>query len=423
MYKTYITRWGLDKKNKEPEMRAIVRKYKQREAQGKSSTFRVRKQQLSFAEVVHYWKRKGVSIDDIIARKKASPTPEAVEFSTPVSSPISTPLELANPEHMLHCIRDYIRGSFESGTWVRTEPTSQCYSLKDGDGASSLWAEFYELCGMACILFERHLFHEAGQTLISATANIKTMISTEHPETLSQLHRLIIFIRSTRRSDEIALIILRQFSAMSKVVLGIQHPLTRFCEWSVSVYAFGFHDTATICVELIVDEFASAVGSIHISTLIFRVNLLDIMITDKEARIQMLQKLLGECENTLRPEDFSVCFVRGYMADECFYQGRYDDAMALSQKNIDFIQDPFSISDDLYNLARCQYAIGEVDLGIATLQEAIDFTISIWGLQDGQARGYLLGLEDWYVEQGLWDSAAQARERRLEMLAAAVDTN
>ena len=39
MYKTHIKQWGLDKKNKEPEMRAIVYKYQQRADQGKNLQF------------------------------------------------------------------------------------------------------------------------------------------------------------------------------------------------------------------------------------------------------------------------------------------------------------------------------------------------------------------------------------------------
>lgn len=429
MYKTYIAKWGLDKKNKEPEMRAIVRKYKQREAQGKGSTIRVRKQQRNFADVVHYWERKGKSIDDIIARKTASPTPEAVEFSTPVSSPIATPPELAIPEQMFRCIRDYFRSSFESGTWVRTEPESVCYSLKEENGASSMWHEFCSACEFALILFERNLSHEAGQTLISTTANIKKILATECPETLIELYRLVLNIRQIQKGDEIALSILRQFSAMSGVVLGIQHPLTRFCEWSVSVYASVFHDTVTKCMEVMSNEFASSVGRTHLSTLVSRMYLIETMTTDGRARFQKLQKLLGECEQTLRPDDCRVLYLRGDMADECFRVGRYDEAMTMSQKNIDNSQDSSSLSaglydysDDLYFLGKCQYAIGEIDLGIATLCQAIDSSMSIWGSQGSPAKFWLLVLEDWYVEQGLWDSAAHARETRLE-LQASIDTD
>ena len=56
MYKTHISKWGLDKKNKDHEMRAVVRKYRHREAQGKRSKIHIRGKERSFEEIVRYWK-------------------------------------------------------------------------------------------------------------------------------------------------------------------------------------------------------------------------------------------------------------------------------------------------------------------------------------------------------------------------------
>ncbi|KAL2057518.1 hypothetical protein ABVK25_001902 [Lepraria finkii] len=88
MYKMRIKQWGLDKKNnKENEMRAIVHKNKQRSDQGKRSVYRTRDRQVDYADVVRYFNRKKISIDDVIARRTGSATPEAVECFTPVLSP------------------------------------------------------------------------------------------------------------------------------------------------------------------------------------------------------------------------------------------------------------------------------------------------------------------------------------------------
>lgn len=61
-------------------MRAIVGKHKQRPDLGKHCILRVRGRLMDFAEVVRYWHWKGVSVDDVISRRTASPTSEAVEF-------------------------------------------------------------------------------------------------------------------------------------------------------------------------------------------------------------------------------------------------------------------------------------------------------------------------------------------------------
>src|SRR5450755_4718118 len=87
MYKTHITKWELDKRNKEHEVMAIVRKKCQRDAVGKSSEFHIRGRLVSIEDVHRYLKRKGMSVEDAIARRAATPpnlrccTPEAVPSS------------------------------------------------------------------------------------------------------------------------------------------------------------------------------------------------------------------------------------------------------------------------------------------------------------------------------------------------------
>ena len=422
MYKTHIKQWDLDKKNKEPEMKAIVRKNRQRADWGKRSIIRVRGQIREFAEVVRYWDRKGVSIDEIIARHTSSPTPEAVEFSTPVPSPIMTPQALAIPESIFRCIRDYYKGSFESGAWVTTEPSLECYSIKGGPSGFRHAEEFSHQCKLACSLFSRELCREAGQTLVVATVQIKKILLAEHPTSVLDLLHLISHLRSRRR-DEVALLILRQFCAMGKVLLGSEHPLSRICDRFTSVYASDLHDIIIRGMESTVDSLQSSVGPMHMSTIYARIKYMRRVTPNVNTRINMLQKLLAECEKTLQPYDVRTCLIRGYIADDYFSVGNYAQGKALCQRNIACSRAVSSVNtgssghcSDFAMLAECQYALGDVDSGIATLHRAIDSTISRKGLQDERVRRWLLSLEDWYLEQGFWDSAAQARERREKIL-------
>ena len=337
MYKTHIKQWGLDKKNKEFEMRAVVRKKKQRADQGKGAAIRVRGQYREFAEVVRYWNRRGVAIDEILARQTASPTPETVELFTPVPSPISTPQGLAIPERLFHCIRDYFKGSFESGKWVKTEPLFQCYTIKDEEIGCDYVIELGLQCQLACSLFSRNLFQEAGQTLIAATAKIKKILSAEHPACLGKLFRLIVNVRRRER-DEIALIILRQFFALGKVLLGPEHPLSCICEWLDLVYASEFDDIVIKCMESVVDQLESFLGSMHRSTLFCRLDFIDIVSWEGSTRIELLQRLLGKCEKILRPHDVRILPIRGRLADEYFAKRYYVEARTLSQKNIAYFQ-------------------------------------------------------------------------------------
>ena len=420
MYKTQIKRWGLDKKNKEFEMRAIVRKRKQRAHQGKGSIIRVRGQIRDFTEVVRYWDRKGVCVDDLIARQTASPTPEAVEIVTPLASPILTPEVLATPERILRCMRDYFNGSFESGTWVKTKPQYKCYSIKDEEDATGVSLEELNLqCNLACSLLERNLCHEAGQTMIaaSATAKLKKILLAGHPESLAYLFRICVFVHSQGRG-EMAFMILRQFSALGKLLLGSEHPLSRICEWTNSVHASDFDDLVVRCMEVMADQFESFVGPLHQSTLLTRGKLMNI--AQKGNRIQMMQNLLDECEKTLQPYDARVLWVRTCVAIEYFNESYYVEAWTLSQRNIAYSQNvhslQFHFEEDLYMVAMCQYALGEVDSGIATLHQAIDIWTSRRGMQDYKAKLWLVSLEDCYLEQNDWSSAAQIRDWREKLL-------
>lgn len=95
-YKIRLQQWGLEKNNKESDMRYMSAKAAQRAAQGKKSAFRVRGREISQAELDRYWHRKhhghqkgsspgaGEDID-------LSNMPEEIECYTPVSSRPSSP--------------------------------------------------------------------------------------------------------------------------------------------------------------------------------------------------------------------------------------------------------------------------------------------------------------------------------------------
>ncbi|KAE9364653.1 hypothetical protein N431DRAFT_354655 [Stipitochalara longipes BDJ] len=94
MYKDRINKWRLDKKNKESDMLAILRKKTQREAIGKRSSFRVRGQPVSMEEVLQYFKRKKNMRDE---EAYNAPTPSDVSCRTPSPTPAPVYLEDYDP--------------------------------------------------------------------------------------------------------------------------------------------------------------------------------------------------------------------------------------------------------------------------------------------------------------------------------------
>ena len=90
MYKDRIKKWRLDKKNKESEMLAILRKNAERAAVRKSSLFQVRGQPVDMEQVHHYFKRKNAIRDP---EAYNAPTPSDVSCRTPSPGPKPSSLE------------------------------------------------------------------------------------------------------------------------------------------------------------------------------------------------------------------------------------------------------------------------------------------------------------------------------------------
>ncbi|OAP56855.1 hypothetical protein AYL99_08967 [Fonsecaea erecta] len=77
-YKTYIRKWGVDKKNKQSDMEFAIQKLRQR--QGKDTTFLIRGEPRSRKDVEHYWRRKRCSPP---ASSTVPNTPNGVDYRTP----------------------------------------------------------------------------------------------------------------------------------------------------------------------------------------------------------------------------------------------------------------------------------------------------------------------------------------------------
>ena len=315
MYKTRITQWGLDKNNKEHEMRAIVHKRKRLGDQGKASTFRVRGRQVDYKDVARYWERKGLRIEDVIAQRAESTTPEAVKCFTPLRSPITTPESIAIPERMLVIIRDYFKGSFERGTWLVTDPRLGCETTKvQEDALGHLWA-LKERSLIASYLFNNNRFAEGGQSLISATARIGKILLAEHPMTLTSLFSFVAKLFQQGR-HEIALTIVRHFSALADILVGERHPLRSIYNWLSSTHPSQLMDVIVRCSRSMVDHFEHLLGASNWFALDCRLTFIqqvDIE-NDTSQKKSLLQDLLRRVEATLGSLDVRTCEVRIQLA-------------------------------------------------------------------------------------------------------------
>ena len=420
MYKTRIKQWGLDKKHKENEMRAIVRKTKTLGSQGKSATFRVRGRLVDYKDVVSYFKRKNVRLEDVITRRTGSKTPEAVDCFMTVPSPITTPELIAIPERILVSIRDYFRGSFENGTWVMTNPEGVCETTRGQRNSLADLAQLDSDVSTACQLFGRNDFEGAGQNLIVATSRIKVIILAENPDTLHFIFKITQrFFQSKRH--EVALAILRQFSALAEIILGKTHPIGCICGWLASIAPLQWETVIVKCIGSLADHFESLAGPLNISTLISRLEHISSEVEaghDMNQGLVLLKDLLHDCDTILGPQDDRTGQVRLCLAWFYFNLLDYAEAMRAGWDLITFAQHLVGQASKynfyiggLYIVAISERAMGDIYSAEIHLREAIDLRTSKYGPNDSGVRKFLVVLERWLVEQGHFGSAAQVHER------------
>lgn len=404
IYKTHIKQWGLDKKSKENEMQAVMRKTVSRVSKGKESTFYIRGKTVNFEYVVRYWQRKGVfSIDEMIAQREASKTPEAVECFTPVLSSLSAPDELAIDEQILLDIRDYHR-----------------FSIQAREGSLSMLAEllaFNEFSLLACRLFARHSPQEAGQALIKATTGIQSIVQAPRPLTISYLLQTIGVTLSYGKI-EIATAILRQFAAMSDCLLAKEHPFRIICSrLTLLDLSDRFHlvHIFRLSMGVIIECLEKLLGPLHEKTIQTRLRMMASCGDTHNHRQEELglKGLLRECELALGPDDDRTMEVGVFLASYYEYYDNPTEAKRLAQALRDQTRSHWCRVCGLDLLARSQHDLGDIVAAKRNMRKAIELAITKWGCHDADVHRMMLTLEGWLVEQGKPNSAAQLREERM----------
>ncbi|KAK1773977.1 hypothetical protein QBC45DRAFT_490055 [Copromyces sp. CBS 386.78] len=129
-YKIRLQQWGLEKNNRESDMRFMLAKAAQRAAQGKKSAFRVRGREISQAELDRYWHRKHHGHKKASSRGDGedidlSIMPHEIECYTPVSSRPNSPTRpsLDSPQPLEVIRRDPVTAAAELVAIHRDPPT------------------------------------------------------------------------------------------------------------------------------------------------------------------------------------------------------------------------------------------------------------------------------------------------------------
>ncbi|KIV86504.1 hypothetical protein PV11_02114 [Exophiala sideris] len=101
MYKSRLHTWGLDKKKKEHEMLDLVRQGLQQKGDDKDKVFLVRGRQVTLADALHYFNRKGIKDPSSLLESQAD---TSGDLSSPDDGDARTPL--SSTEDMLDAAQD-----------------------------------------------------------------------------------------------------------------------------------------------------------------------------------------------------------------------------------------------------------------------------------------------------------------------------
>ncbi|KAK0513135.1 hypothetical protein JMJ35_004121 [Cladonia borealis] len=332
-----------------------------------------------------------------------------------LSHPLTTPPMLAIPERILVAISDYFIGSFEAGTWVSNGDGSRhCLSTKPIESGTGDLNLLYNQSVLACRLFDRSSFQDAGQALISVTTQTKNILLAEKPMVLAALFKPILAIHRRGR-DEIAFAILRHFSAMAMAVLGDRHPICRISGWLSLMDPSQLDDIIDQCLSSMGDHFASLLGPMHLTALMARMD----SMSDSGETEEKLRDLLGKCEHDLGWLDLRTLEVGLELSRGCYDNKQFTEAEELGQELLVHSQKLqlqahkiYYQAESLYIIGMSQYTLGERHLGELNLLDAISMASEA---NPGRPVFFLSILEEWLLEQGREDSAAETRERRMKL--------
>lgn len=257
MYKSRITAWGLDKKMKGNEVRAVVRMRRKRLAAGKASTFRVRGQVLDFDKVKSHLKRKGLALDDVPSESNSpvpslecyTPEPQAQEpscsatgnaltawngrhvFRIPSPRLISSPDSLRIPEQLSRDIHTYFTESFASSRWVYQGgrgylvDVTRSTPLQEKLCSAPHWSQtmlraalLFNTGGAANVV-------KAGQHLQQAFIQVEDVIKAEEPSLMYHLLLLLDDFEANFEKPEIVMVLLKHIHSLASVFWGMKHPI------------------------------------------------------------------------------------------------------------------------------------------------------------------------------------------------------
>lgn len=294
MYKSRITLWGFNKKMKGKEVKAIVRKRRQRLAAGKASIFRIRGQILEFDKVKAHLKRKGLTPDDIPSAVD-SPVPGLECYTPAVSSPkplcstrttsvtseirqqvsrnqsfksIAAPDVFRISEELFRDVHTYFTESFASATWSFPNRSTGLVnavhrnSPQVGSLPDQAWAYIMVWAGKVFTGGGAASVARTDQYLQQVFVQCEDAIKAEKPLLLINLLEMLDDLEAYYEKPEIARILLRHIHSVASIVLGKNHPIATISK-QLS-YLAKWANVSGVAWNVIMDVYEQFLGADHV---------------------------------------------------------------------------------------------------------------------------------------------------------------
>ena len=415
MFRYRFRLWGLDKNRKESEMRAIVCIHDRRQKDGKTTLFWVRNERAHYRTIEDYFKRKGISIEEILAEQPPPPTPSTISYQTPPPSPVMTPNHLKVPEDFLRMTRQYMQGLFESKTWRSCG--DRCITIKDPEYEKtfSLTDNFSGDLKATIELLSKGRRNEAIPLLRRTTSWIGDMVAKEIPRALD--HLLFAVVKARKHNHpEILKIILDHFLDFAELHYDKNHSLYRICRSLIALVREHFEDIQIYlnAWQSIIDCFDAYLNKYSITTTYTRLVYHD-EAGDKTTWNQALQKLsAGDDAMSAKTQNlYLIGLASAYFRNE-------DYASCLeTTKRLDnstsHLRTPEWCAEETYRRYVSAFALRKLQENRAAeneLRGCIDMRDSILGSGTGKSVALLSILEGWLEESGKHEAALETMRER-----------
>jgi hypothetical protein len=397
MYKTRFTQWEFHKHNRQSDMAIVLRKKRQRDAQGKKSTFVVRTKEISPQEVDRYVERKQV-MDPAFEEAPADvATPMHIRCFTPPCSPY--PQSLKESSSILHenevvlahndamptrkGKRERIRsnslvlhnGRVTQRDWrciqARPRSSSVCHfiaapdvfrrpemlfnnisSYVQGSISSGTWYydhrgsiqhrirttidpfDFYNLCGQATDHFKKLSTLQGRRLLSRAFSLLPTMIREEDPWLPVSLMDILLKMSQTGFGGICALI--QNYTAdLVTTILPREHLCRHICI-SVSYTDPDQNEVVMRSWRCLTDSLIRTGGRFSYSSVMSEIDFICQVhkSSDPQRAEQLLRKVLANYEQVSMKLDNAALYITGTLVQSLYAQGKYAEMEALLEDTL-----------------------------------------------------------------------------------------